>query len=166
MDAKEYTIWLNKTHRNDLPPGYIFRLPSEAEWEKAARGTDGRIYPWGIFFDKNKCNTEESEIGFTTPVGVYSPQGDSPFGVSDMAGNVWEWTSSKIKRYPFRFDDRREVDDVKETSHIVIRGGACDYGKIEARTYTRFGGSPIDAPFHYIGFRLVVSFHLYPHKIR
>ena len=68
------------------------RLPQEREWEKAARGTDGLQYPWGDKFDQTKCNTSESRINKTTPVGTY-PQGASPYGCQDMAGNVWEWVA-------------------------------------------------------------------------
>jgi len=82
-DAMAYAEWAE------------LRLLAEQEWEKAARGVDGRIYPWGDNLDPARCNTNESGIRTTTPVGQYSPDGDSPCGCTDMAGNVWEWTRSE-----------------------------------------------------------------------
>ena len=89
-DANAFCKWAAQVS------GCAVRLPSEAEWEKAARGTDGRIYPWGSQkLDKKLCNFDAGILELfstkTTPIGKYSPQGDSPYGCADMAGNVWEW---------------------------------------------------------------------------
>jgi formylglycine-generating enzyme required for sulfatase activity len=99
---------LNETSKSNLPEGWAFRLPSEAEWEKAARGTNGQIYPWGDTFDKTRCNTKEGGKEDTTPVDAYSSRGDSPYGVADMVGNVFEWTLSLNKPYPYDPKDGRE----------------------------------------------------------
>ena len=85
-DALAFLDWLNEL------TGKSYRLPTEAEWEKAARGTDARIYPWGNEWDASKGNFGEIRLKRTTPVGSY-PSGVSPYGCLDMGGNVYEWCS-------------------------------------------------------------------------
>jgi formylglycine-generating enzyme required for sulfatase activity len=96
-EAEAYCNWLT-TKIVALPPGYVVRLPLDKEWERAARGTDGREYPWGETFSKNAANTWDSEpsgsgLGGTTAVCTF-PQGASPVGAWDMSGNVWEWANT------------------------------------------------------------------------
>ncbi|MBN1283940.1 MAG: SUMF1/EgtB/PvdO family nonheme iron enzyme [Anaerolineae bacterium] len=112
-EAYAYCKWLSEQF------GYEVRLPTESEWEKAARGTDGLIYPWGNTLDKNKCNVDKFGIGGTTPVGKYSPAGDSPYGCADMVGNVWEWCLTKWERDYNSSEDNIAEDD----THRVVRGG-------------------------------------------
>jgi len=115
-DALAYCRWLSRK------TGKPYRLISEAEWEKAARGEDERIWPWGNDWNKDNCNCQEGGAGQTTPVGQYSPQGDSFYGIADMAGNIWEWCSSRFQAYPYSTDGDRE--DLDATGDRVLRGGA------------------------------------------
>jgi len=149
-DAIAYCQWMNNLLKAELPSGLVLRLPTEAEWEKAARGTDGREYPWGNEFDKNNCNTAEGGKRVNTPVGLYSPRGDSPYGCADMAGNVWEWTHSLKKGYPYKANDGRE--DEKTSAAHVRRGGSFKNLERLARCACRYFFL-----LNYIGFRVAIA---------
>lgn len=154
QDALAFCEWLNQIKEVNLPDGYKFRLPTEAEWEKAARGEYGNEWPWGNEFDASKCNSSEGGKGGTTPVGAYSPAGDSPYGAADMVGNVWEWTQSVFKDYPYQAGDGRE--DLKASGSRVVRGGSFLDDSRNARCAYRNGSYPaLRNPNR--GFRVVVA---------
>jgi len=125
-DALAFCTWISEK------TGEKFRLPTEAEWERAAKGNDNRVYPWGNDFDPWRCNTKESGKAGTTPILNYSPGGDSPWGISDMAGNVMEWTNSIMKPYPFEQKPPKE-----ERVECVVRGGSWYYSHRLARCSSR-----------------------------
>lgn len=144
--ARAYCHWLS------LATGQRYRLPTEAEWECAARGRDGRQYPWGDEFDTAHATTRESAVGLQ-PVATY-PSGASPWGLLDMAGSVWEWTLSLDLLYPYRTDDGR--NDITATGRRVIRGGCYVNPQGYARCACRFRMAP-DMTNPFLGFRIVQS---------
>jgi iron(II)-dependent oxidoreductase len=113
-----------------------------------------QVYPWGNEFDPSQCNTGEARLDHTTPVGIYSPEGDSPYGCADMVGNVWEWTSSLYRDYPYRADDGRE--DMSLSGYRVVRGGSFLSHQDVARSAGRFGLDPYFCNL-YRGFRVGLS---------
>lgn len=141
-----YVSWLSKI------TGLPWRLPTEAEWEMAARGTEGRIYPWGNNWDPTRANTIETQKKGTTPMGEY-PQGASFCGVQDMAGNVWERTTSLYAAYPYTSDKVHE--NMGSVKSRVLRGGSWHGNARNARSAFRL----LDADYRNlsVGFRLALD---------
>jgi hypothetical protein len=134
VDAESYCSWLSEL------TGKTYRLPDEYEWEKSARGTDGREYPWGNEFDELKCNSAESGIEDTTSVDEYE-NGKSPYGCYDMVGNVSEWTASTENTYA-----------------AVVRGSSYTHEKKHSHCCFGFTYDPRDGT-DFIGFRIVKGPH-------
>lgn len=146
-EAQQFCRWLSETTATP------YRLPTEAEWEYAARGSDGRRFPWGDGWDPARANTRDGGNSGMLPVGV-KPSGASPFGCLDMAGNVWEWTVSLDAAYPYRPDDGRE--DLDAPGRRILRGGSFANPRGFARCACRLRLDPT-VRNEFLGFRLAFS---------
>jgi formylglycine-generating enzyme required for sulfatase activity len=147
QDAVAFCTWLSRE------TGREFTLSSEAEWEKAARGTDGQIYPWGDDPPTPELCNFGQNVGNTTSVGNYSPVGDSPYGCVDMAGNVWEWCRTK---WESDYKDYQGDDDLEGYARRVLRGGSFSCADSDVRCAYRYRIYP-NLRRWYSGFRVVAS---------
>ncbi|HSF82803.1 MAG TPA: SUMF1/EgtB/PvdO family nonheme iron enzyme, partial [Anaerolineales bacterium] len=139
FEAQAYCAWLTALC------GKTFRLPSEAEWEAAGRGSTAsanRIYPWGAGWEPARANTIEGRVLKPSPVGAYAAAGGvGPYGAEDQAGNVWNWTSSLYRPYPY---DPGQSEQPEAQGERVLRGGSWINTRWNARCASRFGNVPGD----------------------
>lgn len=157
FEARAYCAWLS------AQSGRKYRLPTEVEWEAAAAGKEGRLFPYGEEFDIEAGNVVELHMRRTTPIGVL-PHGDTPDGIADLAGNVGEWTSTLWGRqkardpyaYPYRAEDGREDPSCDGGVHRVVRGGSWAIGALDSRCQIRNDQHAYNRNTA-IGFRLALS---------
>jgi formylglycine-generating enzyme required for sulfatase activity/energy-coupling factor transporter ATP-binding protein EcfA2 len=146
-EADAYARWLSQT------TGYEYTLPTEAQWEKSARGSKSLVYPWGNKFYKNFCNSSESGLRRTSPVGTF-PAGESPYGCMDMAGNVLEWCADWYESGYYKKSPAKNPKGPSNGSFRVLRGGCWFSVAHYCRAAFRDGYRPAYRVF-YVGFRLL-----------
>ena len=167
-DARAFIAWLNKADRM-RPAGWRYRLPTEAEWEFAARGPDRFEWAWGNDWDGSRANFADKRSGLpwgdkdaddgharTAPVGFYSPKGDTPLGIADLTGNVWEWC---LDWFDPAYYERCPKDDPVNTrpgNRRVERGGSWAFTPDYCRTAFRFALEPNES-YDTLGFRVVLA---------
>jgi len=139
FEAVAFCNWLSEAAKTSIS------LPTDQQWQRAAQGDDGRTYPWGEQFDSYRANTNRDDIESTTPVTQYEGKGDSPYGVVDMAGNVWEFCLTEFEG---------GVNGQNGVAWRVLRGGSWNNIRRDAQTTSRFSTDPNDW-YNDIGFRIV-----------
>ncbi|MGD2086029.1 MAG: SUMF1/EgtB/PvdO family nonheme iron enzyme [Candidatus Aminicenantes bacterium] len=148
-EADTYVKWLSDVTKK------TYRLPTEAEWEKAARGTEGKIYSWGNTYDKNLCNSRESNLARTSPVGIF-PKGKSNYGCHDMIGNIWEWCTDWYREKYYHSSPNKNPTGPKTGSRRVFRGGSWLDFAMDCACAIRFRDLP-GFRRSFLGFRLARS---------
>ncbi len=159
-EAVAFCGWLTGRLRvaGEIRPDEVVTLPSEPQWEKAARGTDGRVYPWGNQPDPGRVNYADTGVGATSAVGCF-PGGASPYGALDLSGNVWEWCRTKWQEsyHDYEGDDLAGAgNDLEGDAPRMLRGGAFDGNERFVRCACRLRNNP-DLRNPSVGFRLCVA---------
>ncbi len=154
FEAIAFCAWLTGRLRaaGEIGQDEVISLPTESQWEKAARGPDGRLYPWGNAPDPERANYADTGLGTTTAVGCF-PGGASPYVMQDMSGNVWEWCRTQFEE---SYEACQNNNTIEGYARRVLRGGAFDGNQRLVRCAVRLWDAP-DGGRGNFGFRVLVS---------